>query len=398
MSKKSKKTRNVLIGIALFLAIAFIGLFSSQGFVIVQEEVYIPQYWVAECSARADNMAVLDLGKIDNDGEFFGCTTEDSGKYIPVVNGVQCKFFVEQGGFSYSAYECPADVDNEDDVGSDCVKLQGALQIADNQERFVIDAGKQIFINPISFFGVGDTNLEAEYPSYGLKITQADGYKSATTLNCDASSINANNLNEDFHTIDLENALFVAPDSPLNVVSGLQRAYSNQLVSLDAVAGGDLIYISRPNYYYKVKQAEDGFKYVDTSKGESFSSKIECIPRTTGCSDDAKAVMLEDQSCNKYGGAITSYAPVQGDATQLCKYSCTSGKLKLTDNCIAVQSDCPAEKPLWNPETGECVSNSVADEDEEATDYTLAFMIAIGVLFILIILVIVFLVVDKKKK
>lgn len=350
----------------------------EQEFALIGEQIWLPQYLSGRCVPRADNLATININSHSDDGQFYSCTTQEANKYIPLVNGIECKYEISDFS-SATVYLCDGIVTNKADLStSKCQRVLNIFSGITSWQPFIVNAGDSIYINTNKVFG--DAKLRVEYPSYGLLIEDAQGQDYATTNTCEVNSING----RQFHTIDVGSRLEIKPDFPFNVVTGLQRAISTHAVTLNDVANGQEIYIVRPGYYNLIKEAEDGFKYVDTNK-EYADDDIECIPRTTGCSDEAKIIELEDQSCDIYGGAITNYAPVQGDNTQLCKYTCSGGTLSKTSDCIKVQTDCPADKPLWDTETGECAGVGEVEQGEPL-DYTPFFLIAFGVIVILIVL------------
>jgi len=380
VKKKSKRLIGIWIMVLLIIIVGGISYISNQGLTMYQEEVYIPQYLSAECVPRADNMAKLSLGEVDKKGEFFECTTKGTPGYVPIVNGIQCNYIVDisVASLGFTAYDCPISVDSESDVKDECVKLEGLLSSTNNEE-YTVNPGRKFFIDPVTFFGLGEIDLKAEYPSYGLKIETADGRILSTSTNCELNS-----LSKEFHTIDAGSLTLVVPDAPFNVVTGLSKAYSTKLVTLEGVNNNKPVYITRPGYYYLLAEADDGWLYVATEKGEKQSSLIECIPRTTGCSDDAKFVPLVDQSCDMFGGAVGSYAPVEGDNTKLCVYDCVDGELQLSNDCIEVVADCPDDKPLWDANTGECVVVEPPKEEEGSFDF-MFFIVVILIVFLSIL-------------
>jgi hypothetical protein len=378
------KLQTILILVFLGLVITIIG---TQGLTLYNQEVYLPRYYTGECIPRADNMQELDLSEIkDYSGAFYECTPQATSKWIPQVNGIQCEYIIDETGFTsltHSAYECPLET-NKDEIKDECIKLNGKFGSTDSETTYVVDAGKKLYVNADRVLGLGSTKIRAKYPSYGIQFESPDGYKTSTSLTCLARGVD-----NKYHPLDLNERIEIIPDVPLNVVVGLQKAYSSQVVEIDDVNNGKPIYITRPEYYYKINTAEDGFEYVDTAQGEYYDKDIECIPRTTGCSDDAKIILLEDQSCDKYGGAMTDYSPVQGDSSRLCKYSCKNGKLSLTNDCIDVVSDCPDDKPLWDSTTGKCVALDIPEEEEaNPLDMTVIYIITITVFIALLMLAI----------
>lgn len=383
MVKKKRTKSSRFFFLVLFLAgiialvfgsIGSYNLISSspgtQSFSLIGDEIFVPKYFTGECKPRADNLAQLTISSHTDEGKFYSCTTQEAGKYIPQVNGIQCEYEISDFS-SATVYKCNGITTNKADLSTTkCEKVFSIFSSVSDWTPFRVNAGDSIYINTDKVFG--DAKLRVEYPSYGLRIRTADGFVQSTTNTCKVNSIN----DREYHTINVGSRIEIVPDVPFNAVSGLQKAISTQAVTLNDVESGKDIYITRPGYYYMIKKAEDGFKYVDTAGGEKFSNNIECIPRTTGCSDDAKIIKLEDQSCDKFGGSITNYAPVQGDNTKLCKYSCDGGTLSVSSDCIQVQKSCPADKPLWDTSTGQCTS--VAEpEPEEPTDYLpLAILVA----------------------
>lgn len=366
-----KKSNKFFIIATLIVVLIGVGLF-SQGFTILGEEVWIPKYFSGECITRADNLATISIAGHTDEPTWYHCTSKDSGKHIPLVSGVECEYIVSD--FSTATIRV---CEGTDEKLSDSKCTDDLTSTFGDKQSFTVDAGDSIYINTDSFGD--DATLNAKYPSYGIQFESADGFKSSTTTSCFINTIDAG----EFHTVDVGNRLQIIPDVPFNAVNGLQRAISNQAVTLSDVENGKPIYISRPNYYHLIKTAEDGFKYVDTTR-EFSTNRIECIPRTTGCSDEAKVIPMEDQSCDKFGGAITNYAPVQGDASKLCKYNCESGKLSLSSDCIEVKTECGEETPLWDTTTGECV-RFLDDNPEEKNNNLIILGIIVGVWAILMI-------------
>jgi hypothetical protein len=377
-----KKTKNNLGFIGLFLlGILFVisgGLYSysivsGQSFSIVNEEVFLPQYWTAECIERSQPLTV-DIPSHTDTPTFYSCTTSQSGTYIPLVAGVSCNFMPSDFSF-VDVYVCDVKYDSQGRVidgipknkeDRRCVSKLGTFEV-DSSPRVNVPAGDYVYIDTDKVFG--DATLRAEFPSYGLRVRSADGFVNPTTVSCEIQSISG----IDYHTLDRGDRVEVLPNVPLNAVSGLQKAFSTQVVSLDRVREGEPIYISRPGFYQIIKEAEDGFKYVHTELGEIRDSSIECIPRTSGCSDDARIVKIVEQSCDKFGGVINNYAPIEGDTSKLCKYDCESGKLKLSNDCIEVRQDsCPADKPVYDAQSGDCVAVLSELPGENNTSYLLA--------------------------
>jgi len=351
-----------LLGLALIVGSVF-AIQSTGGFQALSlfgQEVNIPSYFTGECINRADNLAEISISSHTDTPTWYHCTTEEAGKWIPRVNGVQCEYIVD--GAIDQLFVCKGFTENENDLpgfaevafGSGNEKcgtqLADATGLFGAKQTFTVDAGDSIYINTGNL--IGDATLSVRYPSYGLRMRSADGFVQATTQTCLLNSINQN----EFHTTNAGSRLEIIPDFPFNAVTSLQPAISAQAVRIQGVENGDPIYITRPGHYNRIKTAEDGlFVYVDT-RLELPSTRIQCIPRTGGCSDDAIIIKIEDQPCDEFSGSIVNFAPVHNDPSQLCKYSCTSGNLKVTDDCIQVQTSCPPENPLWSTTTGECVS------------------------------------------
>ena len=340
-----------ILGFAI-LAVGTSQIVGSQSFSLIQETVHIPQYFTGECVNRADHLAEISRPEHTDSPTWYHCDSQEAGKWIPDINGVQCEYITK--GQASAVHVCDGFTENENDLpglfggGSpDCSDNLGQTQFTiDGEQRFTVNAGGSIYIDTSR--PIGDAELSVKYPSFGLRLRSADGFVQSTSNDC-----LLNSLGSEFHTVDAGNRLEIIPDVPFNAVSALQPAISTQAVRLADVENNQPIYISRPGFYHLIKNAEDGFPYVDTTK-EFNSNKIECIPRTTGCSDEAKIIQIEDQSCDKFGGSITNFAPVADDPTKLCKYSCSDGSLELTNDCIDVTASCPPETPLWDTTTGKC--------------------------------------------
>lgn len=392
MAKKNSKWIVAVIFLLLLLGGGFaFQSFSSQGLTIFEEQVWIPDYYSAECVTRPEHMSEVSLGSVPSSGEFYECTTDGTGKWIPKVPNVQCEYFIKHFGLSVTVKECPLTARDDDD----CTTVRNFWTISGDEDRVTIDQGKKLWIDPV-WASVG---LTAKFPSYGLRVRQAGGFLPKISTNCVANSVHS--IIDNVHLIDASSSLEVAPLNPINVITGLRLAISSHLVTLNGVNNGRPIYITRAGYgegrqgfYYKVLELDDGFTYVDSNR-EFGSVLIECIPRTTGCSDDAKIVPLVDQNCGLYGGSITDYAPVQGDNSKLCKYECVNGKLVLTDDCIIIPTDCPDDKPLWDANTGECVSVRTIPKETEETDLFFVWVI-LGVIGVILLMLIVKVIVDKR--
>ena len=295
---------------------------------------------------------------------------------LPDYPDIQCKYLITKLPFvGYTSYDCPED----EKVIANCEKIDGGLQ-----NTFVIIQGHSLYINPTTFFGAGDMYLDAEFPSWGLKVEFSSNYKEETTTSCAISSITAIG---DVHVIDVKEPV-VLPDNPFNVVTGSHLAKSTQLVKITGVNGGRPIYISRPGFYHTLDEAVDGFDYVNTGK-EYSSVRIECIPRTTGCNDDAELVDLTEQSCaGEEGGTTTDYLLILG-TNKLCKWECDTSKnlLVMTSDCKVIPEKCPDSKPLWDASTGECISQSEDSEREEIKqDLFFVYLFMGTILFLLVML------------
>lgn len=364
--------------LALVLLGVFVGAFFSIGsFSVIERPILLPRYFTGECTPidGVDNR-LQQISSHTNEPTWYHCDSSESNTWIP--DNEQCEYTIQGAGV---VYVCDGITNNKNDLGTNkCKKIKGNFD-GDAQTPVVVNAKDTIYVNTNVVFSTGKVSVR--YPAYGIKFTSPDGFIRSTTSNCVANSID-----NDLHTLDRGSRTIIQPNVPLNVVIGLQRASSSQVVSISSINGGDPIYITRPGYYYKIQEAEDGFEYVDTTGREFSNTKIECIPKTTGCSDDATIIPLVDQSCNAFGGAITDYAPVQGDQSKLCKYSCSGGKLSLTSDCVDTK-ECPTNKPIWNPETGNCqgVIDPLPEDQEEIVFTPQLLMIILGFVAIILIMI-----------
>lgn len=389
--KKSKLIWSILfiisvIGFFISSIVSFsvydLNKIEPQQFSLASVTAWIPLYWRAECVERPESMELKTMTSHTDDPTMYSCTTQESKTHIPNYPGVSCEYTISDYQFA-SVYVCDVEYDSQGKIignkplnekDSRCVQAKSYLSTA-SSETFKVPGGDYIYINTDNIIGSG--NLKVRYPSYGLKVVQQDNFQTITSNTCELNSVNGVEL----HTLDANNQKFVKPTIPFNAVSGSVQARSSQLVNLDNVESGDTIYITRPGYYSKVRTAEDGFLFVD-SKQEFADEDIQCIPGTTGCSNDAKIIPLEDQTCSEFSGVIKNYAPVEGNNDKLCKYTCESGKLELSNDCISVPSTCPVDKPLFDPNRGECVAviSNVNDEPDKETNWIPAIAIALTVL------------------
>ena len=379
MSRK----QNSLIGwtafIALFLVVLIgVGLTSDDGtqaFTVVNEEVWTQDHWTAECVS--EGFITPSIAGHTDAPTWYHCNSEESGTYIPENSpdiDIDCTYTVSKvSGFNEFIY-C---ADGEEERDGDCVDVTPDLTFS-STGSFKVPAGSSVYINTARLLPLGsDAELSAEYPSFIAKIEQADNLR-YNLPTCDLRNQEVNG--KDVHGTE-STSLLLVPNEPINIVTEFSRAKSAQVVSLEDVEGGDLIYITRPGYYNLIKETSDGELYSDTTE-EFQDDNIECTPRTTGCSDEAKITSLESQSCDEFGGAIVGYAPVENDPTRLCKYECSSDDtLSRTNDCVEVPSDCPDERPLWSADLG-CYAVVVSDTTTVEDNIEPLFIALIAVLVI----------------
>ncbi len=383
--KKNKNNNKILIGLTLIIAIIsivistsyiysyFIG--NSQEFTIVSEPVFIGQFFRAECVERPESMNLKTITSHTDEPTFYYCSMSETGTYVPLINGINCEYYVSEFS-AVKAFECTEKV-NEDEItqSNKCKSLNPNL-FGDNSNLYSVNAGNYLYLNTNKI--IGDATLQVRYPSYGLKAVTATNYGFPTTTSCLISSISNN-----YHSIGVIDEE-VKPTVPFNVVTNFVESISTSVVYLNDISE-DIIYISKPGYYMNIIYTDDNLRIVDTRQ-EFSDNRIECIPRTTGCSDEAKILTnLEEQSCDIFGGAITDYSPIYGDNTKLCKYNCQNGKLSLTSDCINVIKECPDNKPIWDSSTGECTI--LIDEDEKDDEPFNWLIVIFGVFGILIVIV-----------
>jgi len=352
-----------------FLFFASMMSFISQGqLAFFNKVVYEPSFGTAKCSAiDGTNMQLRSLGEIDDSGEYYDCKNSDKHVVTYIPPGKNCEFTINPNGASgyVDSWICADTATTYKD--NTCVKQTNIwsndISVATTMP---LSSSKRLFVNPNTLYG--KVKMQARYPAYGLEVKMASGYEIPQAIDCKLNSIYEDDKvhiagDKDKSLDELNN---VYPSIPLNMVMGLKPAISRQVVIIEGINGGNPIYITRPRgYYQKVKEAEDGFLYVDTESGEFKDSKIQCIPGLPGCSDEAKKIALSDTACDKYGGSIVGYAPTTDNPNELCTYTCTDGKLRVNNNdCITIQ-DCTPEMPFFNYQTGQCeavTSESVCEE------------------------------------
>ena len=371
--KKKNKVLKLLWIISFILIIgSSIYIFGNKSLTLFQEQVWIPKYWTGRCEPRADNLAELKITTHTDKPTFYHCTTQEAKKWIPLVNGVQCEYTIRKYSFA-EAWICSGFVDSTQELKAKCNKEFSLFNSFSEVSRSItVNSGDSVYIDTTGF---GEADLTVKYPSYGLKTRSADGFENPTTTNCLLNTLTSN-----FHTINLKDKLEVLPDVPFNAVTNLEPAITRQAVRLSYIRDNEPIYITRPGFYNLIKTADDGFIYVDTTQ-EFSDNRIECIPGVA-CSDEAKIIKITEQTCDKYGGNIVGYAPVTSDSSQLCKYSCSSGKIKKTNDCIKVPSSCPVDTPLWDTTTGKCVGIIGIGEKNVKTsfDFKPLYVLIIGIL------------------
>jgi len=394
---KSKKEKNqgmktFLYVVAIFLFLGIAGLITvgaNQGFTITaipESQALTPEFQVCtadflsgDCIERSESMIPRSKVSVDTAGEFFDCTSEASGTYIPLNTNIGCEFNIFADGVLYSVYDCPADVNSEDELDS-CERLAWNI---DSSREFFVKGGQSLFIEPkgVLFTGLGTVQIVERYPAYGLRLETAEGRDFATTESCYLQS-----LPSGVQTIDVASAVApVVPDNPFNAVTGCTPKYSSRVVLLN----GELVYIKEAGQYYEIVETDEGLNVVDTVSGVKYSDEIECIPSVL-CTKDAKIVEdFEDQDVSLVGGALSDYAPVVGDSSKLCRYDVVDGKLSLTDDCVDIKPCDDPEKPLRDPATGECVAFGEVKGEEVGVDYFFILAVGMALLFVIVIVLIV---------
>jgi len=320
-------------------------------FSIIDKPIYFPLYLTAECvPVEGTNMATKQVTTHTDTARFYECTTKESptGGYIPNSPNLQCEYEIVDSSL-WDVRQCPMTATSKDQ----CTQLTGKVSTAlgtSTRKIYSIPVNTKIYIDTDKVFG--DALLFVRYPAYGLQVRQADGYLQETTNNCLLNKVGVT-----VHPIDLSVENEIKPGIPYNVVAASVLGKTNQYVSLAGIEKGAPIYISRPGYYFKISVAQDGFEYIDT-RVEYNNPAIECIPRTTGCSDEAKVIKLAEQKCSATSGTPVGYAPVQGDLDTLCKYQCNSGTVTKTNDCIEIPTTPCPEGSNYNTASHQCESLS----------------------------------------
>lgn len=389
---RNKKNIYIIVGILLLFVVIVGGIkYFDVSLAFFNKQVYVPQFSRYECvPLEGVNMKNVDLGIIDNAGQFYPCTGYASNTYIPGGIGLQCEFSVDAESFVItslsSGADCPLGV-QENEIGEKCKVLSGTKSSSGVSTLYVSE-GRQIYVNPATWFGLGKVRMYAKYPAYGLKYVGASNLGLPTTNACTIES-----LGNDYHTVNFGTDNFVAPNNPVSVVSRLQPAIDKQVITVEGINGGEPIYVINPREYWTLTTTDDGLLIVDTSQPVKKDSRIECVPPLL-CDENAKKLVnLEEQSCDVYGGSVVGYAPVAGSNTKFCKYECSSGTLKETSDCVTLQ-ECSADKPYFNYNTGKCEGLEYAPVEKK--DYML--WIILGILALLIVVIIVIVVLLSKKK
>lgn len=405
------KTKSILIISSIILGIIFIFAF-SQGFALFSQKVMIPGFFRADCLPRAENMQMKDITTHTDSGKWYHCNTQESGTYVPKVNGIQCMY----NPYDWSTLimvKCKGYIEDKNKLTdtSICTPLVKGVVYGDSFDGYV-DTGDSVYIDTSKVFG--DAKLRVKYPAYGIKAISSNNYGFDQTTNCEISSVyNSGN----YHTIDAKNMKELPPGISLNVFQELREAITTQVVIISSISPNP-IYILNKGEYYDIKTSDDGIKYVDISEsGRHFDTRIQCVPLTLGCDAEAKIVDITNQKCGSYSlGQITGYAPVVG-STKVCRYKCTStGQIPTTD-CKETSTHCPEDKPVFDYNTGMCItlskdetcpngyvlkettekgilSSITTKECVKTTDWTMIYII-IGFVVLIIILLTIFIKVKK---
>ncbi|MEK6880782.1 MAG: hypothetical protein AABY22_14280, partial [Nanoarchaeota archaeon] len=261
----TKRTRNrnfiIFLAIIAVLTISF-GLTSIfQSASLYGKQIYMPLYWKATCEPRADNMNSISISSHTNSPIWYHCNTGEAQKWVPEYSGIQCQYTISNFR-GFTSYICPGYTSKID--YSKCRK-DASLSIdplGNTEKTLTVNVGDSIYIDTDNI--IGNARLDVKYPSYGLVITQADGFQNIKTISCLLNTFD----NSQLHTLDAKDRKEVKPDIPLNIVSARIAAETTQAVSLKDVENGEPIYISRVGFYFKIQSSEDGFSYVDLKGGE----------------------------------------------------------------------------------------------------------------------------------
>lgn len=392
MVDKRKRNVTIILVVLAFLMLGGILATQNQAFSLVSSPVWIPQYYTAEClPVEGTNLNLRTNLPHTDDPTWYHCNSAESLTYIPTGPGIgqasapQCEYVFSQ--FSTATIQrCGGFTENTDDLKDRTKCTADLTSTSGDTQEFKVNAGDSLYVNTNSF---GVANRDTAYPAYGLRVRQADGFVSREVTTCAINNFPTGQFHtldsNDVIVLDTENRLVVPLNVPLNAVSGSVLAKSSQAVTLQDVEGGAPIYITRPGHYNLIREAEDGYLYVDT-KREFSSNQIECIPRTTGCNDEAKIIPLAQQSCDSNAGTLVGYNPVEGDSTKLCTYECSGGQTSVTNDCITVPESCPNKAPLFDINTGKCVAVVTPPDSNNTQDLTL-ILIALGFLTVIVIMV-----------
>lgn len=394
MVKTNKKTISIVLAIISLLLIGS-GLFSvGQSFNIIGGEVITPTYFSAKCVAKEDgsHLRRVEILNHNDDENLFSCTSSESNTYIPQYQRISCEYEIRDWQ-ALEVYVCDVDYDKQWNLAgkkpdinnivddSRCEKVKGKFDLTtSNIFTQTVNAGDYIYIDYDDIFN--NAKIFAKYPSYGLDIVTSNNYNYDRTNSCEISS-----LSRDYRTIDRGDRTFVVPEEPLNIIDGrLKVQDTSRLVSISNVESGDLIYIQRPNYYYKISLTDSGEKYVDIEQGEKYSSQIECVTGTAGCDSNAKLVTIDKTTCDSETGVglLVGYNPVVGDITKQCTYTCVEGVNVPTNDCREIKtSPCPDERPLWDTKTNSCIS--LGDiEPPEGKDYSYIILLIVGTIGLIV--------------
>lgn len=370
----------ISLGVVVLIVLAALVTAKMGNMSVLSGEYYEPIYLSGQCLPLSNNMYERQIEGHTDDPTLYHCNTQEAGTYVPINK--QCEYSAEAGLIA-NLWKCDDDIKTIKEFNSvkseKCTRVQGTSAIIDQGDTIMIDT---------SGWGVG--NVKAKYPSYGIRWTASNGFKSETS-NCIIND-DLPNEGKDLTKKTVKTTSLVA-NQIVNYVQGqIKVMESGRVVSLTDVENGRPIYIVSPTKYHKIVHTELGYDYVETGTLQT-DNDIKCIPRTpignNWCSDEAKIISKADVTCSDFSGTPGEYSPSNSGANKECIFKCVKGEIIETSDCrSSYNEDCKDKGLYWDKEAQKCITETENDKIVSTFPIEYIFIILGGIVAILLMIIV----------